>query len=236
MRISKLKTALAAAAISLMAFPAVAGAHVFVTPTDAPAGGFATLVFTIPHGCDGAATNQVSIKMPPEIVSATPQAVPGWEVKTKEGKLAKPVEQEGETITEGVREVTWSGGPLPDGQFTDFGISVSFAGEAGDVAEFPTIQGCEGGKQVAWIQPTPASGDEPEHPIPAVMLGEPEEEGQHSMGSDESAEAANHDEASASSDSDSDDGGDGLAIAALIVGALGLIAGGAALVTVRRSA
>lgn len=231
MKITKLKSAIALGVISALALPGAAAAHVSVTPDEAPAEGYVMLEFVVPHGCDGAATNQVSVKMPPQVVTATPEVVPGWEIKTKEGKLPKPVTQEGETVSEGVREVTWSGGPLPDGQLQQFGMSVSLAGEVGDAAEFKVIQGCEGGKETAWIQPTPASGEEPEHPVPTVTLGEAE------AGHGHGAEAEGKDVEQASADSVSDDDGssDGLAIAALIVGALGLLVGGTALVTARRS-
>jgi hypothetical protein len=154
--------------------------------------------------------------------------VPGWNIKTQEGKLANPVVEDGEKLTSGVREVTWSGGPLPDGQLQQFLLSVAFAGKEGENAEFKVIQGCVDGSQTAWIQSTPPSGEEPEHPAPTVALGAPEEEGHDHMAADESTETA-----SAASDDD-DDSGNGLAIAALIVGALGLVVGSVALVRGRR--
>lgn len=223
----KQKIAAALATLIVLAFPTMASAHVTVSPEEAPAEGYATLTFTVPHGCDGAATNSLQVKMPDQVVSATPGVVPGWNIKTKEGKLANPVMQEGEKVTSGVREVTWSGGPLPDGQLQQFVLSVSFAGKEGEAAEFKAIQGCVNGSQTAWIQETPASGEEPEHPAPTVMLGAAEEGHDHMASDDQSAEAT-------SASSDDDDSGNGLAIVALIVGALGLIAGSAALFTSRR--
>lgn len=230
----KKKLFITIAALAALFVPATASAHVTVAPEEAPAEGYSMLSFTVPHGCDAAPTNSVSIKMPPQVISATPGVVPGWEIKSVEGKLPKPAEQHGETITEGVREVTWTGGPLPDGQFEQFGLSVAFAGAEGDAAEFKVIQRCAGGKETAWIQSTPANGEEPEHPAPTVTLGAPEEDHHGSAEGKEDGEEAVHADAASSSDSD-DDSGDGLAIAALIAGVLGLIAGGAALVTSRRS-
>ena len=92
------------------------------------------------------------------------------------------------------------------------------------------IQECVGGSEVAWTQSTPASGEEPESPAPAVALGAAE--GAH--GAAEDGEAMVEAEPVSATDSD-DDSGDGLAIAALIAGALGLLTGGAALITARRS-
>jgi len=219
----------ALAAMFALALPSMASAHVTVSPSEAPAEGYATLTFTVPHGCDGAATNSVQVKMPDQVVSATPGVVPGWNIKTREGKLANPVVEDGEKLTSGVREVTWSGGPLPDGQLQQFLLSVAFAGKEGENAEFKVIQGCVDGSQTAWIQETPPSGEEPEHPAPTVALGAAEEEGHGEM-------TADSEQAAASDSSDDDDSGNGLAIVALIVGALGLVAGSAALVSSRRKA
>lgn len=226
----KLKLALATAALSVLV-SASASAHVFVTPTEAPADGYTTLTFTVPHGCDGAATNRVTVKMPPQVTSATPGVVPGWSIKTVEGKLPAPVQSEGETITEGVRQVTWSGGPLPDGQLQEFLLSVGTSGEVGDGAEFKVIQDCVGGSQVAWIQTTVEGQGEPEHPAPTVTLVAGEEAG-HETTADDGMSESEH--ASASSNDDSgDDSSNTLSIVALIVGALGLGAGSTALIRSR---
>jgi len=216
-------------ALFALALPTMASAHVTVSPEEAPSEGYAMLTLTVPHGCDGAATNSVQVKMPDSVVSATPGVVPGWTIKTTEGKLPRPAEEDGEKLTTGVREVTWTGGPLPDGQLQQFPLSVAFSGEEGEAAEFKVIQGCVGGAETAWIQSTPASGEEPEHPAPTVMLGAAEEGHDH-MAAEESADS----ETASSASSDDDDSSNGLAIAALIVGALGLVIGSVALVGSRR--
>lgn len=220
----KIRISLAVMAMIALVLPAAATAHVTVSPEQAPAGGYAMLDFSVPHGCDGAATDSVSIQMPPQVISATPEEVAGWTVRTKEGKLPKPAEQHGETITEGVREVTWKGGPLPDAHLQRFGLSVAFSGEPGESAPFKVVQECVGGGETAWVQVVSADGPEPEHPAPTVVLTAAGDEHGHS--------ADDAEQAAASSDSDS---GKGIAIAALIVGVLGLIFGAAALMRSRRS-
>ena len=230
----KLKIISALAVFAGLLVPAAASAHVTVAPTESPAEGYAMLNFVVPHGCDDAATTSVAVKMPPQVISATPGVVPGWEIKAKEGKLPEPAEQHGETITEGVRQVTWTGGPLDPHQLEQFPLSVAFSGAEGDVAEFKVIQSCEGGAETAWIQSTPEGGEEPEHPAPAVTLTAAAED-EHGAAPADEDEAMVHPEPAAGADS-SDDSGDGLAVAALIVGALGLLAGGGALLTARRSA
>ena len=224
----KMKIILGLVALFALVAPSTAAAHVTVSPEESPAEGYETLTFTVPHGCDGAATDSVKVKLPDQVVSATPGVVPGWKIKTLEGKLANPVVEDGEKMTSGVREVTWTGGPLPDGQLQQFLLSVAFHGEEGDTAEFKVIQGCEGGAETAWIQSTPASGEEPEHPAPTVMLTAAEDGGHDHMAAEDSSTEA--DPAS----SDDDGSGNGLAIAALIVGALGLIVGSIALAGSRR--
>lgn len=211
------------AALVALILPATATAHVTVSPETAPAGGYAMLDFGVPHGCDGAATNQITVRMPPQVISATPEEVAGWPIQVKEGKLPKPVEQPGEQVTEGVREVTWSGGPLPDNHLQRFGLSVAFAGESGEMAPFKLIQGCVGGEETGWIQEVTADGPEPDLPAPTVTLTAAE----HSDDDGETAAAVSDDSESSS--------GNGLAVAALIVGALGLLLGGAALGRTRRT-
>lgn len=212
------RTVLGLLALLVVAMPAAASAHVTVAPDEVPTEGYAMLTFTVPHGCDGAATNRVQIKMPPQVISATPGVVAGWQIETVEGELPQPAEQHGEMVTEGVRQVTWTGGPLADDQLQQFPLSVALSGEAGETAEFKAVQGCEGGAETAWIQSVPASGEEPDHPAPAIELV--------SSGDGHGAEAT--------SASSGDGDGDGLAIAALIVGGLALVIGSIALLRGRR--
>lgn len=206
------------AIMAMIAMPATANAHVTVSPPEAPADGYAMLDFTVPHGCDGAPTTGLVVRMPDQVISATPEEVPGWTIRTREGKLPQPAEQHGESVTEGVREVTWRGGPLPDDHLRRFGLSVALRGDPGEAVPFKVLQKCAGGAETAWIQEASADGPEPEHPAPSVTL---------------TGEAADPAEASKSgADSDS---GNGLAIVALILGALGLATGGVALIRSGRS-
>ena len=81
MNITK-KMILGLAALFALLMPAGAAAHVTVSPEEAPAGDYAMLTFTVPHGCDGAATNSVKIQMPSQVIAATPGVVAGWKIKT----------------------------------------------------------------------------------------------------------------------------------------------------------
>lgn len=218
------KLAAAAAATVALAIPATAAAHVTVAPTTLPAEGYGQIALNVPHGCEDAPTNKLTVQMPDQVIGATPQEVAGWKVTTKEGRLPKPAEAHGEKITEGVREVTWAatGDALDPHHFQEFGIVVNVAGKQGETAYFKVLQECEGGAETAWIEiPAKGATEEPEHPAPAVELtAPPAEHGASSAGD--------------LAESKDDDGTDTLSIIALVVGALGLGAGATALVQGRR--
>jgi uncharacterized protein YcnI len=218
------------ALLLLIAGPA--WAHVTVSPEEAAPDSFATLNFQVPHGCDGSATVSLSVQIPAGVVSVKPQVKPGWEITIEEGTLPEPVDYFGETLTEGVLSVTWTGGPLEDHYMDMFGMSVKLPNTEGPVF-FPAIQTCEQG-ETAWIQ-IPAEGqteEDLEEPAPSMVL----EVGAGGHAHEEEAAAA-EDEAGATEDETAaaeDTPTDPLVIAALVVGGLGLIAGGTALVVSRR--
>jgi uncharacterized protein YcnI len=225
------KTIALVAALAALAVPGVAQAHVFLEEDESPADGFPILEFVVPHGCDGSPTTSLTVQVPESVPSVTPEAVPGWDVSTKEGPKDE-VELFGETITKGVSEVTWTatGEPLADDQLLRFGAEAKLPATEGETVYFPTIQKCEKG-QTRWIQ-IPAEGEsseELEEPAPAVTLTAAE--GDHHGGEAEDATSAEADDAAAD---DEEDDGDGLAIAALVVGGLGFLMGGAGLARARR--
>ena len=90
-----------------------AAAHITVDPAEAPADGFATINFQVPHGCEESPTTRLRIQIPPSVPSVTPGRSPFYDLTTKEGKKDK-VELHGETITRGVSEVIYTAKvPLP---------------------------------------------------------------------------------------------------------------------------
>jgi uncharacterized protein YcnI len=163
--------AIAATAAALAVVPP-AFAHVTVSPSEAAADGYALLTFTVPHGCEGSPTTSIAVKIPEGINAATPEAVPGWTVAKRMQKLDPPApDGHGGTIPERVDTVTWSGGPLPDGELTQFGLSVRLPAAAGETLAFPVVQTCVKGA-TGWVE-TAADGEDPEsleHPAPLVAL------------------------------------------------------------------
>jgi uncharacterized protein len=220
-----------AATGALLALPAAAEAHITLQPSEAASESFTVLEVRVPNETDNANTTKVDLKLPPGFISASYQPVPGWSVKVSTQKLSKPVQTDDGPVSEQVREMVWTGdgkaGRIAPGQFQDFPISVQIPGKEGDTLTFKAIQTYDDGEIVRWIGPPSA-----EEPAPQVHVTAPEPEGGHM------AEAASGgsggEQASSDSDGDSDSASKGLGIAALILGGLGLIAGGVALVRTRR--
>jgi uncharacterized protein YcnI len=233
---SRGRLAATAAALAALAVPTAAHGHVFIEQTEAPADGFPILEFVVPHGCDGSPTTSLTVQFPESVPSVTPEAVPGWEVSTEEGPKDE-VELFGETVTEGISEVTWTaqGEPLADDQLLRFGAEAKLPATEGETVYFPAIQRCEQG-ETRWIQ-IPAEGETEEdldEPAPAVTLAAAE--GSHGGGDDaEAEEEASAGDETAADGSEDDGGSDGLAIAGLVVGGLGLATGGTALMRSRRN-
>ena len=206
----------AAVAAAALAAPAAAQAHVTLQPGEAPAGGFTRLDVRVPNERDDAATTKIALQLPDGFAFASYEPVPGWKVKVQKAKLPEPVKTDDGEISEGVKLVTWTSKTgIPAGAFQDFGLSVQVPGKAGDALTFKAVQTYSNGEVVRWIGPEGS-----DNPAPTVTL---------TAGSDD-----HHAEPAAATTTDDGGSADGLAIAALIVSGLGLLAGGAALVTSRR--
>jgi uncharacterized protein YcnI len=215
------KTHLAAVAATLAAaaLPAAAHGHVTLQPEQAPAGGFERLDVRVPNERDRANTTKVEVKFPPGFIFISREPVPGWAGKVKMAKLDEPVEAFGEEHSEQVDTVTFStkGKGIAPGEFQDFGLSVGMP-EKPTTLTFKSLQTYDNGEVVRWI-----GAPDSDEPAPQVELTAAEEEA-----------AAQPAAQTASSEQADDDGSDTLAVVALIVGALGFLAGVAALLAARR--
>ena len=160
--------ALIIAAVVLTALPA--SAHVTITGTGTQ-GGYSTFAFEVPNEQDGADTTQVEVQFPTDhpLASVSVEPVPGWTATVQKTKLATPIKTDDGEVTEAVSTITWTGGQIKPGEFQQFPVS---AGPLPDVdsLEFKAVQTYSNGDVVRWIDATPASGEEPEHPAPALEL------------------------------------------------------------------
>lgn len=167
----KLRYGLALSAVLAIASALPALAHVGLEPSEVNGGSGTTLSFRIGHGCEGEATDSVSILMPVGVASVSPFPKPGWDLEIERGTLPEPITSADQQITEGVTKVTWSGGSLPEGQTDIFQIRASVFGDDGARVFFPVVQGC-GSLEHPWIEvPTDGSdGHDLDEPAPSLVV------------------------------------------------------------------
>ncbi len=230
---ARLLAASAVTGVSLLALTASAGAHVTITPTTTTAGAYTVLTVSVPHGCDGSATTKVAIQIPAEILAVTPTRNPLWEVTKQKKQLAEPVtDAYGNAVTERDAIVVYTAkSPLPDGYRDAFELSLKLPEEEGKTLVFPAIQTCEKG-ETAWTEVAGADQDseELEHPAPTLTVTAAEAEGGHGVIVTSAVAEKGAAAPAASEEKDSDI----LGAVGLGAGVLGLLAGGTALVQVRR--
>lgn len=156
-------------ALALAALAAPAMAHVTLEQREAKVGTTYKAVLRVPHGCGDQATHTVRVQIPEGFYNVKPMPKAGWNLETVTGPYAKPYDNHGTQMTEGVQEVVWSGGDLPNEFYDEFVFRGSFAGDlpVDSIFHFPTVQECANGEE-AWID---TSGDEnAEMPAPGVKL------------------------------------------------------------------
>jgi uncharacterized protein YcnI len=212
----KLTVALGAG-LAVFGLATPAWAHVTVDPSSAPKGAEVTLGFRVPNEEAKASTVKVQIFFPSghPVLGVDPQAAPGWTDQIHTAPLNPPITTDDGPLTSYVSEVDWSGGSIPPGHFQEFYVLAQQLPTTTNQVVFKALQTYSDGTVVRWIQTTPPGGPVPDHPAPVLTLTEP--------GSLPSA--------SSSSGRDSDS----VAIVGVVLGAIGLVLGGAAVALVWRS-
>jgi uncharacterized protein YcnI len=220
--------------------PAAAQAHISLHPNTIPAGAFVTLNVRVPGEQEGAYAYKVDMLVPSGFTEIDTQNVPGWSVHEILTKPATPIQTDEGPVDEEVSQIVWTGdrsklGRLENGTFIQFPLSIAMPSDiAGRSLAFKTIQYYSNGKIIHWIGPPSA-----EYPAPTVNItakgGVIEDvaggEAGPTPGQTPSASGGT---AAPASTSSSGGASKGLAITALVVGALGLIAGVGGLLVVRR--
>lgn len=148
-----------------------ASAHVtFANPEASPNSPYKA-VLQVPHGCDGEATTVIRVQIPEGIIAVKPMPKAGWTLTTTRGAYAKSYENHGRKVTEGVKEIVWSGGSLADDQLDEFTFSgvVATDGGAAKAVYFPTVQQCAKG-EVAWTEIPAAQQSSRDLKKPAPVL------------------------------------------------------------------
>lgn len=156
---SRIRRAIAAPIMAATMLSGATAAHA----VNIPEGGAVTpdsvliINFQIIEGCDGQATDGLVVTLPDSVSNPIPEAVAGWTAA-----VAATLDNDG---NDAQTQVSWSGGPLADGQLLEFGLRLRFPDEEGAVLEFPVTQTC-GLVDVVW------SGSDGPTPAPKVVLQE----------------------------------------------------------------
>jgi periplasmic copper chaperone A len=163
----------AAVMAAALSFSLPAFAHITLETQQAAVPSTYKAVLRVPHGCEGAATTTLRVQIPEGVISVKPMPKAGWTLTTTKGKYAKGYDYYGEKVSEGVTEIVWSGGNLPDEFYDEFVFRAYLTDslEAGTKLYFPVVQEC-GDKAERWID-IPAAGkdaDDYETPAPGLTL------------------------------------------------------------------
>lgn len=163
------------AAALLAASPA--SAHVTLAGKQAAIGAEYRAVFVVPHGCSGSPTTKLRVQIPEGVIATEAKPVDGWNVDTVKGKYAKEYDDNGNKVSEGIKEVAWSGGKLPDKTRQEFVIETFLTDglKPDTTLYFPVVQECEQGVS-RWIEIPPdgaTHSHENKWPAPGVRLTKP---------------------------------------------------------------
>lgn len=100
--------------------------------------------FQVQEGCDGLPMDALEVTIPEVVNNPVPEGVPGWTVETETVPASDG--------TSRVTLVRWSGGPMEDGTFYEFGLRAGFPDEPDSTIEFPVVQRC--GDEISTSAPT----------------------------------------------------------------------------------
>ena len=135
LRLGVAASIVATAAVTAIAVPASAHMGIDLGGNTPTAGSSSAFWFRPGHGCNGDATNTLTVTVPDGVTSVKAQPKAGW------------------TLTSDGKTIVWSRGSLPDDQFDDFGIRLTWPKLAPGVASqkfyFQSVQVCNAELKVA---------------------------------------------------------------------------------------
>ena len=206
----------------VLSAPLMASAHVHIDPVAAEAGTATDVAFSVPNESDTANTTAVRITLPDGVGDVTAQSVRGWtdRVVTSGGRATAV-------------EFTATGDGVGQGASQDLVVRIAQVPSVGSLV-LPVAQTYSDGTVVDWDDPTPASGEEPEHPAPTLYVDdEPPAEDHHDGGTAAAADE-DHDATEAAATTSDSSLPLGLSAAALVVAVGALAVGVLALLRRRR--
>lgn len=150
-------------------------AHVTLETGKAPVESTYKAVLRVGHGCEGRPTTAIRVRIPEGVIAVKPMPKPGWQLATTRAPYTKTYDYRGTPMSEGVTEIAWTGGDLPDAYYDEFVFRGRLTGFApGTVVYFPIVQECTDGGVHRWIE-IPAEGrsaDDLEEPAPGLTITE----------------------------------------------------------------
>lgn len=160
------------ASVFMVSLLSSARAHVTLEQREAHIAAPYKAVFRVPHGCGTSATVKVSVRIPQGVIGVKPMPKPGWQLETVRGSYDKTYTLFHGTVSEGVKEVIWTG-RLADEHYDEFVLSTFLTDDLvpGRNLYFPAVQECESGVN-RWIE-IPAEGRteaDLKEPAPRLML------------------------------------------------------------------
>lgn len=205
-----------------------ASAHVTVEPESTAAGSYTVMTVSVPHGCEGKPTEKVRIGLPDELSGVTPSVNPNWKITS--------VHEDGDKNKD-VKEIDYTAKtPLSADQRDSFELSLFLPPETeGKTLIFPTTQECQGA-ETKWDQ-VPKEGQSEENldsPAPSFTVTAAEADTSTGASPDSSASAQGPSGSDEQAASDNFAAPLTLGIIGVVLGALGLVAGGIALLRTRR--
>jgi uncharacterized protein YcnI len=131
---------LLAAGVLSLAVIGSALAHATLETTEAPADSTYKGVIRIGHGCEGKPTQAVRVRIPEGVIVAKPMPKAGWQLATVKGAYAKSYDYYGTPVSEGVTEIAWTGGDLPDDWYDEFVFRARLTDfPVGSIVYFPIV-------------------------------------------------------------------------------------------------
>ena len=169
---SLIRSFFAATALLFTAQTAVL-AHAALEQDRAHANSTYKAVIKIGHGCEHTATTGLTVLIPDGVIAVKPMPKAGWTLATQTKAYAKPYDYFHSTLTEGVREITWAGGNLPDTYYDEFTFQAFIAKDvpADTKLFFPVVQSCEKGRH-DWVE-IPTVNQNPhdlKSPAPSLLV------------------------------------------------------------------
>jgi periplasmic copper chaperone A len=147
-------------AIGLVVLPAVAGAHVEIEADGSlSADGTQKATLTVPNECEGSETTNVVLNLPatPPLTTVDAAPEPGFTYATTKSADGS------------VKDLTIAGS-ITGSEEKKFVLTLATIPPDTTEIKMTALQNCADGSVIRWIEPTPANGEEPEHPAPVLEI------------------------------------------------------------------